>query len=112
MSTWQPTDFRPGDVAHISLGRSITRPYTVLAARSRHLDLRDPRTGISEQRTYDQVASRTRDGVTEDRPHRGGYFEELDRSKAAGTVWTCRCGCENPGLWDACQECQRINPAA
>jgi hypothetical protein len=46
------------------------------------------------------------------RPRYGDYWDELDRSVAAGTAWTCRCHCPNPAIWDTCQECQRPNPAA
>ncbi|MGW5582840.1 hypothetical protein [Streptomyces sp. NPDC003857] len=118
MNAWTASNFQRGDTVHIDLGGGITRPYALLAARSRVLEIHDPRTGLDEQRTYDQVAGRTRNGVTDITPPEAGpwalygsYFGELARSRLTGTTWTCRCSCENPGIWDVCQECQHPHPA-
>lgn len=104
--SYRSADFLPGDIVHIDLGCGITRRYAVIAARSRHLDLRDPLTGIQEQRTYDQVALLIHNNARPARPRNGDYFEALEESQRAGTAWTCRCGCPNPGIWDCCQKCQ------
>jgi hypothetical protein len=103
--TFTHADFQRGDIVHIHLGCGITRRYSVRAVHTRHLDLHDPVTGDNEQRTYDQVASRT--------PRASGeYFEALIQSRRDGTSWSCRCGCRNPGTWDTCQECQTVHPDA
>lgn len=117
MSDWTAADLRPGDTAHIALDHDTTRPCTVSEPHPQTLEIRDPRTGITEQRTYGQVAGRTRSRITDDAPpgdgpwpRYGDYWSELGRSQLAGTATTCPCGCLNPALWDACQECQRPIP--
>lgn len=114
MSDWTHRDFRRGDTVYIKIGPNFTRRYVVLSARSRVIEVRDPETGCDEPRTYDQIAGRTRGGVTDVKspgdgpwPRYGDYFEELAKSELDGTAWRCCCHYWNPSRWDACQGCQR-----
>lgn len=69
MSDWTHRDFqRGGPVQACCIGPNLTHAFVVLSARSRVIEIRDPLTGYDEQRTYDQIAGRTRGGVTDTAP--------------------------------------------
>jgi len=61
---WQPEHFHRGDTVHFRIGGGLTVAHPVLRARSQYIQYRNRSTGYIEERTYDQVAARTRDGVT------------------------------------------------
>lgn len=60
---WGRSDFRPGDVVEVRVGRHTDR-YVVVRANAKSLTLRNRFTIDDPKREYDRVLSRTRDGVT------------------------------------------------